>query len=522
MKDHIIKRVCCKKSRGLKAQSVIESILIIAIAVFILTALIAITFDQIYSFKDSQNKKIASLAINSIIDEVNDLYFLGPGSVKTILVVLPEGIDPEKSFIQDRTLWLNVWGSDVFASASVDVRGEWPIESGNYAFTLTSFDDFVLITTSLATVSPTQVSEYLLQGQGIDFNIELFNESTLDKNYSIILEFPIVSSSEVSLLNEGGVSEVSVLASDSSLINFSLNCSMNSFGSYSGKIVFVPLEDNDLNITIPINLFCSSLQSKLKVYPSTKNSFVIINSTSIESILACNTTNRDFDSTKVSIIGDISPFVLTSFTEGILANSCSSIPLTINSPLSVSTTTGSLLINSGGYDSLIEFNLLAIDENNALVIDWSNAYFSEDYSSIRDINLFVIAGDYNIVQAKLLVLNDLDDSNIFDLRLNDSSVTSSGEEFLVGEWFNVSEFNLSPNTIYSLDINFDSNVFNDSEKFRLILRTNNDLYFWSPIFDFNYIKDYSINHFSDSLIKKEPIYPKSENLIALWRMNDKN
>ncbi|OQA31279.1 MAG: Laminin G domain protein [archaeon ADurb.Bin336] len=511
-----MKKIFFRKS---KAQSTIESILIVAMALFILTALFGITYDQIYSFRADQSRKTASVAINSIVKEVNDVYFLGPGAMKTIIVRLPEGIDFNKSFIKNRTICLNVFGSDVFSTASVDLRGVWPGDDGTFSFTLTAYDDYVSISIRPVDVSPNSVSEYLVQGESKDFSVTLHNSSDEDKSYSMVIDFP---SSEVSLSStHEGV--VEVFYDDSKVVNYSISCGSNSFGSYSGKIVFVPLNSSDENITIPINLFCSSLQTKLKVYPSTKYFYTTAGSITSDSVLVCNTTSRDFSSSSTSVSGSIAPYVITSFSEPVLANSCSNLNFVINAPSVASNYLGSLRVDSGGYSSVVDLSLLTYYSSDAINISWDEAYFGEDGKSINDINLTVLVGPFDITHAAVLFLNDIDDANVIGLYLNESNKLSSGSKLSSGEWGSVSDFNLARRKSYDLDIVFDANILNDSEKFRIVLKGSDGTYFWSPIFDpTNLIVDNNVSHFSNSSKGTEPIYPKSENLIGLWRFNDKN
>ena len=488
-------------------------------ALFILTALVGITYDQIYSFRADQSKKTASIAINSIVKEVNDVYFLGPGAMKTIIVRLPDGIDFNKSFIEDRTIWLNVFGSDVFATTSVDVRGIWPGEDGTFSFTITAYDDYVSISIRPVDVTPNSVNEYLVQGESKKFSITLHNGSDLDKYYLMVIDFPL---SEVSL-SSNHEDLIEVFYGETQLIDYSISCGLDSFGSYEGKIIFVPIDSSDENITIPVNLFCSSLQTKLKVYPSTKHFYTTTNSITSDSVLVCNTTSRDFSSSSASVSGSIAPYVVTSFSEPILANSCSTLNFVINAPSTVSSYLGSLSVGSGGYVAGVDLNLLTYSPSDAIRFSWDEAYFGIDGKSINDINLLVLVGPYTITQATVLFLNDIDDANVIGLYLSNRNNLPLNSKLSSGDWSSVSDFNLARRKSYDLNITFDADIRNDSEKFRIILKSSDGTYFWSPVFDpTNSIVDNNASHFSNLKQGQEPIYPKSENLIALWRMNDKN
>lgn len=234
-----------------RAQSAVESILITAMALFILTAFTAIIFDQIYLFNENQNRVMASTAINSLVREVNDVFFLGPGSIKTVRVVLPEGFDSKESFIKDKSFSLRVGESVVSANTGVEVRGEWPIDGGNHFFVLTAFNDFVLVSETRLIISPTQISAHLRVGEESEFELVLFNDSDSIKIYSVFFD----SSDGIDLTNlEGG--EVSVLARDSNLASVGVSCKSNAFGSHSSRIVFVSSSSSDANISVPVSVFC--------------------------------------------------------------------------------------------------------------------------------------------------------------------------------------------------------------------------------------------------------------------------
>lgn len=339
-----------------RAQSSIETILILAMALFILAALVGMVYDQISLFKVEQDQKIASIAVMSIAKEVNDVYFTGPGTVKNIIVQMPEDIDFSKSSIEGRTLLLNVGGGDIFASTNIDVRGDWPSGAGLYSFSLNAFDDYVSISVVDVSASPSQISEQLNQGESKSFSVTLANNSAKDYFYSLSNEFPFAPSSGADLTSDlTGL--LKVKTSDSNSVNFLINCESDSFGSYSGKLVFVPLDSSDSNITVPINLFCSSAQTKLISYPGSKIFNVKKNSVSFDSIFVCNATSRDFVSSKVSISGGVAPFVITSFSQGISKSSCKEIQFVINAPNLEESYVGYVLIESGGFRSLVELEL---------------------------------------------------------------------------------------------------------------------------------------------------------------------
>lgn len=347
------KNVFRKKGR---AQSSLETLLILATALFILTALVSMVYDQLDSGNLQQQQKMGSNVLRTLAKEIDDTYFLGPGTVKNITITIPGMVDYNKSYIEGKGLVLNVGGSDFVASTKIEARGIWPNTSGSYVFQITAYDDYVGVSTQVVSFNPSQVNEVIPQFSSTDVNVSITSSSNSDLNYLINIEFP--SSGENLVTLTSSLSSILVPANASAIVPLTLNCERDSFGSYNGKIVFVPVNSTDFNVSVPIDLVCSSSQTKLGIYPIYKliNSVKLISST--DSLLVCNGSSGDFSNSVVSFTGEAARYIFSDFNGTITAESCRSLDLIINPVPDANNFSGKIYVYSSGYSAVADLNLV--------------------------------------------------------------------------------------------------------------------------------------------------------------------
>jgi hypothetical protein len=307
-----------------------------------------------------QQQKIGSAAINSLAKEINDVYFIGPGTVKEVVIVLPQAVDLNKSYIEGRGIVLNVAGTDLVASTKVNTRGIWPNTEGSYVFLLTAYSDFVMVSSQPISVSPLNIEKTISQASSGDFNLIITNNSSNNYPYEVSVFFPDNSSSEASL-SSSSLGSITFNALSQNTLSFSLTCNPESFGSYSGKIIFDPLSANDANLTIPVNLVCSSAQSKISFFPVKKNIVAYGGKKTNGNVLVCNNTSTDMNAVLFSFDGDVFSFTGFSTPEKLLANSCSTISFAVNAPNDWKSYLGKLRVSSANFSSSLDVNIVVLD-----------------------------------------------------------------------------------------------------------------------------------------------------------------
>ncbi|MCX6803180.1 MAG: hypothetical protein NTY48_01265 [Candidatus Diapherotrites archaeon] len=337
------------------AQSTVETLLVLAIGIFILVSLVAIVYNQIDNGVVLQQQKIGANTIRTLAKEIDDAYYLGPGTVRNISLTLPSSTDLNRSFISGRAIVLNVAGSDLLAGTSVRVVGAWPNTNGSHVFSITVFSDFVAVSTQSLSFSPAFVSKTISQSSSFVAVVVLSNSTSSTASYNIALDFP--SSGSETLVSIIGGSSISVLSNNNSNLTFSLSCAANSFGYYDGNVVLSPISGKDANLLIPIRLVCSEAQPKLSLFPAVKPISVSASARTADSVLACNNTASVFSHSSILVSGEVAKYVYASFSSDINANSCITIPLTISSPSQAGLYNGIIKIYSSGYSASSDVNL---------------------------------------------------------------------------------------------------------------------------------------------------------------------
>ena len=338
-----------------RAQSSIETLIILAIGLLILSILIGIVYDQLNSSFAVEQQRVASSAVRTLAKEIDDAYFLGPGTIKNVTIKLPEDVNFESSFIRNKSIVLNVGGTDVVADTSVDVNGVWPNTSGSFVFLITAFDDLVTVSVQPLNFSPSQINETLLQGTSKDIVVTVTNTSPSAINYSINQIFPEGSSLASSL----SLSENALGISENSSTSFTatISCGASALGSYSGRINFVPNTSSLALLSVPINLVCVSAQTKLSVFPSSKSISAVVGVNKNDSVVVCNNTGAVMSSVSAQVTGAAASYVFPVFPISVPAYSCANLDLNIIPSSTVGSYNGSLKVSSAGINAFSNISL---------------------------------------------------------------------------------------------------------------------------------------------------------------------
>ena len=489
-----------------------------AIGVFILVAFIPIVYEQMNLSYFEQQRKMAYLAVSTLAKEIDDIYFLGPGATRSIIVTLPDSVDFSHSFISGRTIFLRAAQQDFIATTRVDARGAWPDSSGAYLFVITAHNDFVSVAVQPVSFTPSSFSESVVSGGSADFNLLVENISERDVNYSIFIEHksPWVDASLTS-----NQDDTFVLASGERIsLSFTISCFKDAFGYYVASIIFDPLGTNDANMTVPVRIFCSSPQSKLVVSPSSKTIYVDLSGSVTDSVLVCNSSSSDFTSTRATISGEVSSFARTYFSGPLKANSCRELSIIVDAPSSEGVYSGLLRVDSSGLTVFADLNLEVGLSSRFLYFDWGGAKFDSSGQEIFDINVTNNGAAVIVDKIMPFYVNDEDDANLTSFVFNGVERLSPLTKVASGEWVDVTDFGINYLSRYPLRLGFDSSLNNNSEKLRIVFKMNSGNYYWSNIFDpLNEFRDFTVSNFGNSARGREPIYSVDENLVGLWRFN---
>ncbi|MFA6064471.1 MAG: LamG domain-containing protein [archaeon] len=349
-----------------RAQSAVETIIVLAFGLFILTYLTSVVYNQIEISTISQHVEQGRVVAISLANAVNDAYFLGPGTVKNLAINLPDGIDFNKSSIVGREITLNISGREIIVPTKVDVRGEWPRE-GEGVFVITVFNDFVAISSQPLLFSPAQINRELLQGTSFDSNLVITNIGLDNSSY------------DFSISTIGGVSATTTISSPlvissggEVVMPFHISCPSDAYGSYSGTITFSPSDLSDASLSVPLNITCSPAESSIVLLPSTKTFSVLGESITNQNILLCNNSSNSYVINSPIISGAISSFAFTSFSGNLSANSCVDLNLLVKAPAygSVNNYLGTITATVGNFTASADLNMIVTQTSSATISSW--------------------------------------------------------------------------------------------------------------------------------------------------------
>lgn len=348
------KRAKLFHKNALLGQTTIETLIIFSVSLLIITVILGMAFNHLQTQRDFEQRKLGEFALNTLATEINDAYFLGPGTTKTIVLTLPELTNLRKSFIHKNDLVLNVAGTDLFKTTVVDVKGNWPTTTGEYSFRIVAFPDFVSINVDSIEFNPKKIQEKILQSSEKKINLTITNNSDSVKTFNLsVIPF---SSNKATISIDNSYGNFSINPSESTTIPITLHCLYDSSGTYVGGINFV----SDLTMTYPIVVTCESAQEKLSIYPGTRSvtNYAELKNKQIFSV--CNNSANDLF---VDTLIDGNLYLVSSTAKKVFVPKHSCTPLDLNLfSNNAGFFSGKLKIFSAGYNSFsnIDSNFLPL------------------------------------------------------------------------------------------------------------------------------------------------------------------
>lgn len=322
-----------------KAQATVEVLILMSAFILMLTIFLLVVNDQIQQNLQDQEKGQTSLMLNSLKNEIQNVYFLGPGNVRIFEFDFSPNIDFEKSLIEDTYLLLNMFDSDLIVNTKINLIGNWPTNHGRHQLSIIAFPDYVGINAIYLDVFPRSINQTINQGFFRDVNLSVTNYSSENKTYSIISSFEN-GFADVELLEV--VEEINLSSEETKNIPLRLSCSNDASGNYFGQIIF----SSDYNSIVPIVISCVSSQKKLVIFPYN----ILLESDGsefFEYLLVCNNSTIDLTVINSEITGSLREIVLFSFSGEIKSNECRVIRLQILDH-SLGDYSGQLRVNASG------------------------------------------------------------------------------------------------------------------------------------------------------------------------------
>jgi len=338
-----------------RAQSSIETLILVAFGLLLLVVIVQIIFSNVDIYYNQQQQTVGVQSLSLLANEIDDVYFSGVGTTKNIVIEIPGQVDLEKSYIEGKSIVMNINGSEHVRTTRVPVRGVWPNNTGSYVFKLVAYGDFVAISADLLELNPSNIAISINQDSSTNLDINMLNLSSSQASYTFVINFSHANAT-VTSLDEG---VVSFLANDYNQITLNFSCGRNAVGNYDGNLLFDGVED----VSVPIKLYCVASQSRLSVYPTSKNFSQTELTNANQTLQVCNSSNNNYSSSSSSISGEISAYAFSSFSGDINANSCRTLTLLVNAPATSSDQNiylGTITVSSAGFTATSDLNLLVM------------------------------------------------------------------------------------------------------------------------------------------------------------------
>ncbi len=471
-----------------RGQSSVELLMVLAISLAILAALVNFTTEHVSNLQKEQAIHLAQNSLNRLVREINLVYRSGPGNVREIILPFPAGIDEANSRLQNTSIILRLYGSDISATAVPSLQGGVPTSEGLQRIRLISYSNYVVI--SLVSLVSDKESIYVAMARDSNTSTRVTFTNTgsnsADVNFSLAWTHTLVGAS-LPLSNK-------VITSGGS---YSLDINLSAGGTAQGNYVGNLLVSSNLGgsieqLTIPINVeVFSAGQALLTVIPSALEFNTLGVDTNTQSIQLCNT-----GSTPIKSIS----FTPSSYAPGTWINpavstisqldgsSCMDVNVTLAVPASTAagTYTGSLAISdyTGANNTILGLTSNVRMMNNYFIWSWDNAYTSG--TQLLDFSLENAHPTKSITVNSMSVKGwskcDQNDSLLTDIKFGGSFVYSSGSAADDAN-INIIDYNIPSATIISSNnlLIFSGNISDNNEQFQPALTFEDGSTYVGPV-----------------------------------------
>lgn len=144
-------------TRDKRAQTSVEFLVLLAIAVFILITAVVLSSEQLGDINKLREQNDAKNAILDISAAAKEVYAQGEGAKKQVYVMLPSSYEANASIVENNTIRLKARDTDFAAVENFDVHGSLPGTSGGHWVWVISEGNRVRIGTAMISVSKNSV-----------------------------------------------------------------------------------------------------------------------------------------------------------------------------------------------------------------------------------------------------------------------------------------------------------------------------------------------------------------------------
>jgi hypothetical protein len=288
----------------MRAQTSIEFLIILAVALVALLAFMVLTQSETVGVSDKKIQKDATNAVNDLSSAAEDVYAQGAGAKKQITIYIPYGYEWNQSFIDKKSVKMHVAGNDFVGNVDFDLYGSLPSLPGRHTVWVVSEGEKVRIGTAMVSADVDSINAVMGNNDTRSWRFTLFNTWNKDITVSIAREWnnPNVSmslSEENMVINKGG----------SRAIIITFNSQLDSVGFFGGHLN-VSADDGVVSESIKIPISVEVLSGKprregpqLMIIPSRWNETMARDEVRTKTFQVC--TNSDTYLNDVSFDGSV-------------------------------------------------------------------------------------------------------------------------------------------------------------------------------------------------------------------------
>ncbi len=246
-----------------KAQVSMEFLSVLAMSLVVILVIAVLAQQQINTLQQQKNAQDTQNSLLDLSSAAKSVYSQGEGSRQLVYVNLPSDYDPNGSVVGNNSITLKSAGTDYVALENFAVHGYLPQTSGMQWVWVVSEGDWVRIGEAMMEFDKNSIFLVMNSNSTASYSFSVTNVWTSGINISTTTTW---ANSDVSM--SGVPASISLPANNSHAINLQFSSSSNSSGIYSGQIVFLAKDANNLTDNVDIPVTVEVVASGQQPYPT--------------------------------------------------------------------------------------------------------------------------------------------------------------------------------------------------------------------------------------------------------------
>ncbi len=470
-----------------RGQSSVELLMVLAISLAILASLVNFTTEHVSNLQKEQAVNSAKDSLNRLVREIDLVYRSGPGNVREIILPFPAGIDANHSQLQNNSIILRLYGSDISAAATPSLQGVVPTSEGLQRIRLVSYSNHVAI--SLVSVIADKDSIYVAMARDSnttsDVTFTNYNSNSADVNFSLAWTHTLAGASIP-------ISTTTIASGESYTLDINFSAGGTAQGNYVGFLTASSTAGSSSEqLSIPINVeVFSAAQTLLTIIPSSIQFNTLGADTNTQTIQLCNTGSSPIKSISFTPSSSSPGTWITapSTIAQLDGSSCTNVNVTLTVPVSVEAGayTGLIAISdyTGANSTILGFVSNVQMMNDYFNWSWADASFSG--TQIIDFSIQNTHPTQSITMDSLAIKGwstcDVNDSMLTDIQFDGNAIYAGGN---AGDEENVNIYAaISNSTLLASDnsLIFSNTISDNNEQFKPIITFEDGSIYYGPIF----------------------------------------